>query len=280
MANSPKICANKDCGMQLQPGDQFCASCGTKVPEPHAFDRKYLVAIGIGFLIIGILAGGYASKYLNDGQTPDRNDSKILDEEDKQILESAEFLKLKGDWALQKDNNITKSIYYYKKATEKDFRASEAWIAMGNLEKSKKQNYSNALECYRNADKAQPNIKDPLEMMGEASFEIAFRNNNSRDLDNASNYYDERAKTSVSALNKKSEILYNWTKHNETNEIRKFKLIENALESNNISIKVNPNESKSWQIRGDLYLWLSNHTKNEVMASDYEEEALECYKRR
>lgn len=280
MANSPKICANKDCGMQLQPGDQYCASCGTKVPEHRALDKKYLLAIGLGLLVIGILAGAYASKTWYDNQPPDKNNSQILDEIDKQILDSADFLKLKGDWTSQKDNNITKALYYYKKATEKDFRASEAWIAMGNLEISKKEDYSNALACYRNANTARPNIQDPLEMMGDASFEIAFRNNKSRDLDNASNYYDERAKTSVSALNKKSEILYNWTKHNETNEIRKFKLIENALESNNISIKVNPNESKSWQIRGDLYLWLSNHTKNEVMASNYEEEALSCYKRR
>lgn len=257
--------------MQLQPGDQYCASCGTKVLEPHSLDRKYLIAIGIGFLIIGILAGAYASKYLQDGQTQDKNDSQTLDESQRQILDSTEF-KLKGDKALGVNN--TESLYYYKKSTEIKNSIRGAWVALGSFYR-KEQNYTNALECYSRAIGSTSSDLDPWEIMGDVYSEMAFKNKNLSDLEKANYYYDKMVQTPTSVLNKKSKNLINWTENVENDREKELELLWLALESSNMSIKINQSYADSWEIRSALYRRLHYIINN----SKYDDEADKCYRK-
>lgn len=270
MANSVKICANKDCGMQLQPGDQYCASCGTKVPEPHAFDRKYLVAIGIGFLIIGILAGAYASKNWYDNQDMDNASNRKLDNASIGQIKDEDILFLKGKNAL----DIKEKLYYYGEAVNKTGSRSDIWGALGDIEYFNMKNYSNALKYYRTASEINPNFREAVERAGDASFEIAFSSRDSGDLDNACKYYDKALQISTSALNKKSNILLNWTENIENSDSKRVELLNLALESSDLSIKIYKNDSDSWEIRKQLYMWLytlTNDTTYRVQADECQE---------
>lgn len=265
MANSPKICANKDCGMQLQPGDQYCASCGTKVPEPHALDRKYLIAAGLGLLIIGIVAGAYLPSSVIPGQSESED------------LLYAYNLKTEGINELA-SKNFNNALIKFDEATKRNPYLEDVWYSMGDIALSPFKNYSDSLMYYRNATVADRDFCKAHIGMGRASFEMAYRDQSFKDFNNSSKHLEDAISAGYAtyALNLKTNNAINWTKNIETNTTLNTILLKEALARNNASIAIDPIEQQSWETRRDLFMALSSQSVDNSKAKIYENEYKNC----